>query len=261
MIQTVKFKCREYAANNEQNSQPKKVLLVDDNRVNRLVAEQLLLLWGYEVCVAGDGLAALKLLARDHFDVILMNLNMPGMNGRETTRLIRRVSKHYQSAPIVALSSSGEQFLKAREPFTDFLEVPYVPEQLKNMLELHLAQPAKPSESSPKIEERLESISGGDEVYRRELISLFIKNCAEILEDLQMGRLESPAYLGQVRHKHRSSLRLLALTSLEVALDNLQEALQDKKYDQLVLQYRKQAVEQQTCAVLSALDLLLAPVG
>lgn len=243
------------AKNTSLHIQPKKVLLVEDNRVNRLVVEQLLLRWGYEVTTASDGMAALKHSAGEAFDLILMNLKMPGLDGRETARLVRSISIHYQFSPILAFSSSGEQLLQCLAPFTDFLEVPYVPEHLKNLLELHLPQ-VKSIESNLQVEERLEDISAGDEVYYQTLVSLFIKSCAEILEDLQMGRLESPAYLSQVGHKHRSSLRLLGLYSLEAALDTLQEGLSTKKVDQLVLQFRKQAVAQQAAAVIEELRLI-----
>jgi CheY-like chemotaxis protein len=248
---------REQGKKIEYNSQPRKILLVEDNRVSRLVVERLLIRWGYSVAVAAHGLAGLKLAAQDSFDLILMNVQMPGMSGRETTRLIRRLGKHYQRMPIIGFSSNGDLLAQCPEPFTDFLEVPFVPEKLKNMLEFHLPA-AKSAEGFFGIDERLQKISGGDDTYRRQLASLFIKNCAEIQEDLQMGRLESPSYLSQVRHKHKSSLRLLELFSLEVALDNLQEALNAQKYDQQLLAFRKQAVSQQLSAVMDEFRLVYA---
>lgn len=247
----------EQGKNTGINKQPRKILLVEDNRVSRLVVERLLVRWGYSVAVAAHGLEGLKLAAREAFDLILMNVQMPGMSGRETTRLIRSLGKHYQLLPVIGLSSNGNALAQSREPFTDYLEVPFVPEKLKNILEFHLPE-VKTSEKVLGIDERLQKISGGDEHYRRQLASLFKKNCAEIQEDLQMGRLDSPAYLSQVRHKHKSSLRLLELFSLEVALDNLQEALGAEKQDAQLLQFRRQAIAQQVTAVMEEIQQLCA---
>lgn len=235
----------------------KKVLLVDDNRVNRLVAGNLLQRWGYKKELATNGSEAIKLAALGVFDLILMNLNMPGMNGGEAAALIRGLSAHYQFLPIIALSANSRQLQQSYEPFTDFLEVPYMPEQLKSLLQQHLPETGL-IDSYRLIQNKLDAISSNDIVYRRQLVSLFAKNCAELIEDLQMGRLESPAYLNQVRHKHQSSLRLLDLYSLEAALDNLQEALEYQGHDQALLELRKQAVAQHAGAFLEELSLLVA---
>lgn len=238
------------------NTAPKQILLVEDNRVSRLVAERLLLRWGYGVSLAVDGLDGLKMAALATHDLILMNMNMPGINGKEAAILIRRLNDHYQTVPIIALSASQGQIRQAAGPFTDLLTVPYMPEQLKNILHFYLRQATAPEEN-PQIRKRLDDISGKDLLYRRQLVGLFAKNCQELLQDLRDGRLENAQYLSQIRHKHRSSLRLLDLYSLEAALDNLQEAL-EQPLEEAALLYRKLAVAQQASAVIDELSLLAA---
>lgn len=244
------------ATNFHLQTAPKQILLVEDNRVNRLVAERLLRRWGYAVKPAVDGLDGLKMAALGTYDLILMNMNMPGLNGKEAAILIRRLNDHYQAVPIIALSASQGELHQTDGPFTDLLTIPYMPEQLKNLLHFYLQQETE-AEENPQIWKRLDDISGQDPLYRRQLVRLFAKNCRELLQDLREGRLENVQYLSQIRHKYRSSFRLLDLYSLEAALDNLQEAL-EQPLEEAALLYRKLAVAQQASAVIDELSLLAA---
>lgn len=241
----------------EATQQPKKLLLVEDNRVNRLVSERLLSMWGYEVHTAADGLTALKLVGVNAYDLILMNLGLPGLSGRQTTSLIRKLSLHYQHVPILAITANRMQLNDSLEPFTDLLEVPYMPEQLKNLLHQYLAE-AVPLSSLEQLQVRIDEISGNDPLFRKQLLGLFVQNCRDLLTDLQLGRLDSAEYLSRVRHKHRSSLRLLELFSLEAALDNLQEALEHRQGDTGILLQRKNALAQHAGAVMDELNDLAA---
>ncbi len=73
----------------EENTKPLDILVVDDNNVNRDVAEMFLEQKGHRVKTASNGLAALHILAKEHFDCIFMDIQMPKMDGVTATRLIR----------------------------------------------------------------------------------------------------------------------------------------------------------------------------
>ncbi len=83
------------------------VLLVEDNAVNRLVARKLLDRTGCRTVVAEDGEQCLLRLNEEHFDLILMDVQMPGMSGLEATREIRRLESALRNIPIVALTASS----------------------------------------------------------------------------------------------------------------------------------------------------------
>ncbi|OYU83574.1 MAG: hybrid sensor histidine kinase/response regulator [Flavobacterium sp. BFFFF2] len=79
-----------------------KVLVVDDNPINQLVTKKILEKCHVQVVIVSDGWQALKEVKKDTFDLILMDINMPGMNGFETTRLLRSEGIH---CPIIALTA------------------------------------------------------------------------------------------------------------------------------------------------------------
>jgi two-component system sensor histidine kinase/response regulator len=85
---------------------PLRVLLAEDNLVNQRVAVRLLEKEGHTVVVAGDGAKALEALERQAFDLILMDVQMPVMDGVETTAAIRKLEQSNGAhIPIVAMTA------------------------------------------------------------------------------------------------------------------------------------------------------------
>ena len=83
-----------------------RVLLAEDNAVNQKLATRLLEKHGYEVTVAGDGRAALHELERGAFDLVLMDVQMPAMDGFEATAAIRETEKSTGvHIPIIAMTA------------------------------------------------------------------------------------------------------------------------------------------------------------
>lgn len=82
-------------------------LIVEDNRVNRLVARQMLKRGGIDAEEANGGQHALELLHEKHFDLVLMDVQMPGMDGLEATRAIRkgRAGDENSQVPIIAMTA------------------------------------------------------------------------------------------------------------------------------------------------------------
>jgi PAS domain S-box-containing protein len=112
-----------------------RVLLVEDNPVNLLVAETLLANWGVEVVKATDGRQAVEAVEREagRFDAVLMDVHMPVMSGYEATAAIRR-SHDREDLPVIALTAAAlvseqEQCLKVG--MNDFITKPFDADRLR----------------------------------------------------------------------------------------------------------------------------------
>ncbi len=119
--------------------QGKRVLLVEDNLVNQLLCQEMLAQLGLSVVVADNGREALAALAGETFDLVLMDCQMPEMDGYEATRAIRarEQEQNQKHLPIIALTahampSDREKCLAAG--MDDYLAKPFQYEQLKELL-------------------------------------------------------------------------------------------------------------------------------
>jgi CheY-like chemotaxis protein len=113
------------------------VLVVEDNEVNQLVAVGMLEVLGYTSEVAADGAAAAARAAGGRFDAVLMDLQMPRLDGFAATRLIRQAEPPGVRIPIVALTASatpGEQERCLEAGMTGFLSKPVSAEALGRVL-------------------------------------------------------------------------------------------------------------------------------
>lgn len=108
-----------------------RVLLVEDNEINRFLASTLLKKWGVQLHIANDGLDAYPYLQNNTYDVVLMDLQMPGADGFQCTRYMREDLK--LSTPIIALTAnalSSERQACLQAGMTDYLSKPYAPDDL-----------------------------------------------------------------------------------------------------------------------------------
>ncbi len=117
-----------------------RILLVEDNATNQVVARGVLKKLGYGVQIVGDGLQALRCLETQSFDVILMDCQMPVMDGYEATRKIRSgaVSTAATYIPIIALTASvmpEERTLCASVGMDDYVSKPLKLEDLREVLD------------------------------------------------------------------------------------------------------------------------------
>ncbi len=91
-----------------QNLNGMKILIVEDNPINQKIVVKLLSNWNAVTEIAENGLVAVEKVSADHFDLVLMDLHMPDMNGYEATSRIRELEGNYfKSLPILALTASA----------------------------------------------------------------------------------------------------------------------------------------------------------
>ena len=117
-----------------------RVLLVEDNPVNQMVAKGMLVKLGYQVQVAAHGAEALEMLEQEPIDLILMDCNMPVMDGYEASRRIRNNGRWLQ-LPIIALTANALPDDRERcraAGMNDYLAKPFRREELAAMLDTWL---------------------------------------------------------------------------------------------------------------------------
>jgi CheY-like chemotaxis protein len=117
------------------NDETISVLLVEDNRINQIVALNFMQQWGVSVDIANDGLEALTMIGRKSYNMVFMDLQMPGMDGYEASRKIRSMDDPYfKDVPIIALTAaamSGMRDKVIETGMNDFISKPFDPEELR----------------------------------------------------------------------------------------------------------------------------------
>jgi len=114
-----------------------KVLLVEDNEINQEVARELLTQIGLEVEVAENGKVALELLNKETFDGVLMDCQMPVMDGYEATRQIRKIAK-FEHLPILAMTANamkGDREKVLQAGMDDHIAKPINPQNMFAIIE------------------------------------------------------------------------------------------------------------------------------
>ncbi|WKN47192.1 response regulator [Nocardioides sp. Arc9.136] len=171
-----------------QAGREQRVLVVEDNPVNQMVATGLLESMGYDVVTAEDGVAALEVLERESFDAVLMDVQMPRMDGYAATRELRRREGGAGGAgrvPVIAMTAAaveGERERCLAAGMDDFLTKPVDPAALGSVL----SQWVGPGSVPPPEEEQVMEMPPSTPVEGLDVERL------DMLRDLDPG---STAYL------------------------------------------------------------------
>lgn len=204
------------------------ILLVEDNEVNQLVATRYLKKWGMRVVVASSGKEAIDLVNGKSFKLILMDLQMPGMDGFEATRIIRAQNESYfKTVPIIALTASVTGSVKSdtiAAGMTDFIAKPIVPEELFSMIKkyarnIKLIQREYLPEASRLS---LQQFTEGDSDYKKQLIEQISQNIKELIEvtrsSIQHGNADS---YNRIVHKLSTTIRILNIPDFTQIIEEL----------------------------------------
>lgn len=234
-----------------------RVLLAEDNEVNQKLAARLLEKRGHAVTVVSNGFEALSALERGTYDLVLMDVQMPGMDGIEATIELRRREEHTGGRqPIVAMTAfvmKGDRERCLAAGMDGYLAKPIRAHELDDVLDGYVARKAAAPEvlqspepnaaslgSSIDVDELLERV-GGDPDFLAELIDVFHRDYPQQLREIgQAVASGDAARLAQRSHALKGALSTLAATDAE----NKAEALEsmgragdltgaDRAYDDL----------------------------
>ena len=131
---------------------PLHILLAEDNVVNRRIAVAMLNKAGHRVDVAADGIEAVNAVSRDEFDLVLMDVQMPNMDGVAAARAIRAFAGDKARTPIIAVTANamaGDREHYLASGFDDYVSKPFAPAELFDALARRMADgaglPAQPA--------------------------------------------------------------------------------------------------------------------
>ncbi|MBJ6108726.1 PAS domain S-box protein [Hymenobacter sp. BT523] len=218
-----------------------RILLVEDNMVNSLLAETVLRNWGWQVTTAASGLAAIQLFEHRPFDLVLMDIQMPGMDGETAARALRAHPDAARAAtPIIALTAraqAGEAERLKATGFAGYLAKPYREEQLLETMQEVLArhrpapEPASPHQplfsmpsAAPLYDlSNVRQLVRHDEAIVRRLAWAFIETTPAILTALDEA-LTKPDWeaVGDAAHHLKSSLDGLGVESLRQVIREIE---------------------------------------
>ena len=230
------------------------VLLVEDNEINQQVAREILEGAGLNVALAADGQEGVNAVKENNYDVVLMDVQMPVMDGYTATREIRK-DKHFKDLPIIAMTAhamAGDEDKSLEAGMNGHVTKPIDPDQLFSTLQkwikpsekrVKVQQPEVPVEQSksdkavPAEDELPESLSGFDladglkrlqgnkKLYRKLLLSFATDYNAVANEIRQALYSEEFDQAHSLVHNLKGLAGNLAATELQAAAMNMEKHL------------------------------------
>jgi signal transduction histidine kinase/CheY-like chemotaxis protein/HPt (histidine-containing phosphotransfer) domain-containing protein len=158
-----------------------RILLAEDNRINQQFARALLEKAGHSVVIADNGVKAVDAVQRGDYDVVLMDIQMPEMDGVEATRQIRKLLAPKASIPIIAMTANAmtgarEKYLEAG--MDDYISKPIQPTNLLSklaaMVGRHAPEPLQRHADGASATLDLEKLDGMDNVLPKNEVNAFI---------------------------------------------------------------------------------------
>jgi two-component system sensor histidine kinase/response regulator len=215
------------------------ILVVEDNLLNQQITVHLLRSLGYEAFVVGTGFAALDAWEQGNFSLILLDCHLPGMNGYEIAREIRRRESNTRHIPIIALTATADvadRNLCIASGMDDYLSKPVKKADLEAAIVQHtsmlssavVAEAVKVVSKCPVLEiERWHELQSElDPELVRELVTLFLEETPQQLAELQEA-VEKQHFekIGQMAHKIKGSCVTLGVSQMAESCRKIESLL------------------------------------
>lgn len=195
-----------------------KILVVDDNEINRLVATTILNNYGAETVEAGNGIDALEYLRANAVDLVLMDIQMPVMNGYDAAKILRKEIS--STVPVIALTANaikGDNMKCLEAGMNDYIAKPFKEEDLlkmiANMLKTNLSlktrktQVAITAPASYYDLTEIKNISRGNEAFVQKMVKMFAEQMPKHIEELRMKYEEKELdAVGEIAHRIKPTI-------------------------------------------------------
>ncbi|WP_331968541.1 ATP-binding protein [Ohtaekwangia sp.] len=195
------------------DSRKKKVLVIDDNALNRDLTMHILTSWNFDVSVVESGDRAIELLHRESFDLILMDVQMPGMDGYQTTATIRNTLK--SDVPIIALTAHSNKTERAKclnAGMNEYVSKPFDELELFSMITRLLSIQA---DTLKYINlDYLRNLSKGNKEFERRILRRFVEETPAHLDKLETAiRTQDTLEIRKIIHDLKANVSIVGLSN------------------------------------------------
>ena len=222
-----------------------KVLIAEDADINQIVLRKHMQKFGFSADFAYDGKAALEKLKNESYDIVLMDMQMPVMDGYEAIKTIRsEFGEPLKNIPIISISASveGQASQKCLDAGADdYMPNPYDAFELKSKIEDWISK-RKPVINTTTMDvnnkhkeslidlEYLEQLSEGDDDFTISMLSYFIDNTPGVIEDMKKFYQEKEwDSLRNAAHKFKPQLTFMGIKSVFQDVENIEQFAAHRK--------------------------------
>jgi len=218
----------------------KRILVAEDVTINQIIVKQILEEWGHEVVLVSNGQEAFDAHKKKDFDLILMDIHMPEVDGYEATQMIRHMGDTIKAAvPIVALTANAfkqETDRFAEAGFNDYITKPFTEAGLYDCIKKQL-QLNSPVDFSKKLKQKiaeenseklydlsaLQGIEQDDTAFLKEIVMVFIKNTTiDISNLLKAIESNNSNEIFQLAHRMKSSIYSLGIKQAYKTVESIE---------------------------------------
>lgn len=232
----------------DKSNVPLKILIVDDNALNQSLMKHLLSQWNVDFDTANNGLEAVEFLRNNHCDLVLMDIQMPQMDGYIATQTIREELK--LNTPIIAMTAhalAGERERCMSRGMNEYISKPIIEEELFKLisnfgLKENEKTETKAEETASNYEfidlTYLKSISNDDKDFERTVTQQFLDKVPTHLQEMKLAYENKDFKLLKLRaHDLKSSVAIMGLFPLlEEKLDILELTIEENPASAKALQ-------------------------
>jgi PAS domain S-box-containing protein len=239
------------------------ILIAEDNIVNQAVSLKMLSLAGYSATAVGDGVEAIEAVKNGNYNIVLMDIQMPEIDGFTATKEIRSLDTPQKDIPIIALTAHalmGDKDKCLNMGMNDYISKPIIGQDLINkidtLLDIHnntekLTEEHSSDENVVFDHKRLENVSLGDNDFEKDVLNSYLNdveqkltNLSQLTSDEELLRVEELAHtikgasysvgavkVGDEAYAIEVSAKINDIFSVSERIDNLKVAISETKLE------------------------------
>lgn len=225
----------------------KRILLVEDNSMNRVLAKTILSQYGAEVIEAVDGAIAVEVITKMRFDLLLMDIQMPVMNGLEATKYIRtNIDKTIPIIAMTAYANKHEEQLCLQAGMNDFISKPFDEDRMVQLVAQWLGRETVVKEKVTKVKKvsksstqstpalfdlsKVRAFGGGDEDFVVNLAGLFLSESEGGIANMEVAFAKKDfEMVAGMAHKIKPSMFTFGVVTAVSELEQIESLSKQKQ--------------------------------